>query len=46
MKEQENSPGEKLNEMEISNLPDIEFIVMIIKMLNMSKDKETKKNHQ
>ena len=42
MKEQENSPEEELNEMEASNLSDIEFKVMIKKMLNsMKKDIET-----
>ena len=40
MKEQENTP-EELNEMEDSNLPDVEFRVMIIRMLNsMKKDIE------
>ena len=33
MKEQDKTP-EELSEMEISNLPDKEFKVMIIKMLN------------
>ena len=32
IKEQENSPKEKLNEMEASNLSDIEFKVTIIKL--------------
>ena len=37
MKEQENSPEEELNEMEASNISDIELKVMIIKMLNSMK---------
>ena len=46
MKEQENSP-EELNEMEASNLSDIEFKVMIISILNsMKKDIETIKKDQ
>ena len=36
MKEQENSP-EELNEMEVSNLSDIEFRVMIIRIFNSKK---------
>ena len=34
MKEQDKSPEEELSKVEISNLPDKEFKVMIIKMLN------------
>ena len=34
MKEQENSPEEKLSEIEARNLPYIEYKVMIIRMLN------------
>ena len=47
MKEQENSPEEELNEMEASNLSDVEFRLMIIRMLsNMKKDVETIKKNQ
>ena len=47
MKEQENSPEEELNEMEASNLSDIEFRVMIIRILNSTKkDTETIKKDQ
>ena len=31
---QEKTPGNKLNEMEASNLPKTEFKIMVIKMLN------------
>ena len=45
MKEQKNSPEEELNEMEASNLIDIDFKVMIIRILNsMDKDKKRKKH--
>ena len=37
MNEQENTPEEELNEMEASNISDIELKVMIIKMLNSMK---------
>ena len=37
MKEQKNSPEEELNEMEASNLIDIDFKVMIIRILNSMK---------
>ena len=37
MKEKENSPEEELNEMVASNLSDIEFRVMIIRILNSMK---------
>ena len=41
-KKQENSPEEELNEKEASNLLDIGFRVMIVKILNtMKKDIET-----
>ena len=41
MKEQENSPEKGLDEMEANNLSDIEFRVMIIRILNsMKKDIE------
>ena len=33
MKEQDKASGKELNEMEISNLPDKEFKVIVIKML-------------
>ena len=46
MKEQENSPEEP-NEMEASNLSDIKFTVMIIRILNSIKiDIETIKKDQ
>ena len=46
MKEQENPP-EELNEREASNLSDIEFRVMIIRILNsMKKGIETIKKDQ
>ena len=39
MKTQEDSPEEELNEMEVRNLSDREFRIMIIRMLNsMKKD--------
>ena len=37
MNEQDNSPGEEANEMEASNLSDIEFRLMIIRILNSMK---------
>ena len=37
IKEQENPPEEELSEMEASNLSDIEFRVMIIRILNSMK---------
>ena len=37
MKEQENSPEAELNEMEARNLSDIDFKVMIIRMINSMK---------
>ena len=47
MKEQEESPEKELNEMEVSNLSDTEFKVMVIRILNsMKKDIETMKNNQ
>ena len=46
-KEQENSPEKELNEKEASDPSDIEFKVIIIKMLdNMKKDTETIKKDQ
>ena len=33
MKEQDKTPGKHLNEMEIGNLPEKEFIIMIVKMI-------------
>ena len=47
MKGQKNSPGEELDKMEVSNLSDREFRVMIIRILNnMKKDIETIKKDQ
>ena len=47
MKEQKESPEIELNEMEASNLPETEFKVMAIRMLNsMKKDIENMKNNQ
>ena len=33
MKEQDKTPEKQLNEMEIGNLPEKEFIIMIVKMI-------------
>ena len=33
MKEQDKTPEKQLNEVEISNLPEKEFIIMIVKMI-------------
>ena len=33
MKEQNKTPGKQLNEVEIGNLPEKEFIIMIVKMI-------------
>ena len=46
MKEQEKTPGKQLNEVEIGNLPEKEFRIMIVKMIwnldnRMEKIKET-----
>ena len=54
MKEQEKSPEKEVNEMEASNLSDIEFKVEVIRMLkelsenynSMKKDIETMKKNQ
>ena len=47
MKEEEKSPEKELNEVEASNLSDIEFKVMVIRMLNsMRKDIETIEKNQ
>ena len=47
MRDQENSPEEDINEMEVSNLSDTEFRVMIIRILNsMTKNIETIKKDQ
>ena len=46
MKEPENSPEKELNEMEASNLSDIEFKVMVIKMLNSMKKTNIKRINQ
>ena len=44
MKEQINSPGKELNEMEISNLPDAEFKTLVIRVLKeLSEDFTTLK---
>ena len=37
VKEQQNSPEEELNEMEASNLSNVQFKIMIIRMLNSIK---------
>ena len=34
MKEQDKTPEEELSKVELSNLPDKEFRIMILKMLN------------
>ena len=39
MKEQEKFPEKELNEMEASNLPDIEFKTMIIRMLKEPRER-------
>lgn len=47
IKEQGNSPEEELNKMEKSNLPDIEYKVMITRILNsMKKDIESIKRQK
>ena len=47
MKEYDKSPEEELNEMEASNLSDIEFNIMVIRIINnMKKDIETKKSQK
>lgn len=54
MKEQKKSPHKELNEMEVKNLADIEFKVMLIRMLkelsknytSMKRDTETMKKNQ
>ena len=47
MKEYDNSPEEELNEMEASNLSDIEFNIMVIMIIkNMKKYIETKKSQK
>ena len=48
MKEQENSPEEELSEVEASHLSDIEFKVMIIRILRSMKetDKPLKRTSQ
>ena len=44
MKEQKNQPEKELNEMEASNLSDVEVRIMIIRILNhMKKDRNDKK---
>ena len=39
MKQQEKTPENKLNEMEASNLPETEFKIMVIRMLNELRGK-------
>ena len=47
MKEQINSPGKELNEMEISNLPDAEFKTLFIRTFKeLSEDLKGIKNIQ
>ena len=36
MKEQDNTPEKQLNELEIGNLPEKEFRIMIVKMIRTS----------
>ena len=43
MKEQDKTPEKKLNEMELGNLPEKEFRIMIVKMIqNLGKRMEPK----
>ena len=43
MKEQEKTPGKQLNEVEIGNLPEKEFRIMIVKMIqDLEKRMEAK----
>ena len=43
MKEQDNPPPKKLNELEIGNLPEKEFRIMIVKMIqDLGKRTEAK----
>ena len=37
MKEQDKTPEKQLNEVEIGNLPEKEFRIMIVKMIRMSE---------
>ena len=47
MKEQENFPKKQIDEMEVSNVLDVEFKIMVIRMLNnMKKDIGTIKKDQ
>ena len=41
MKEQDKITARELNEMEISNMPDREFKVMVIKILDLRKEWKT-----
>ena len=43
MKEQDKTPGKQLNEVEIGNLPEKEFWIMIVKMIqDLGKSMEAK----
>ena len=43
MEEQDKTPGKQLNEMEIGNLPEKEFRIMIVKMIqDLGKRMEAK----
>ena len=43
MKEQDKTPGKQLNEVEIGNLPEKEFRIMIVKMIqDLGKKMEAK----
>ena len=43
MKEQDKTPGKQLNEVEIDNLPEKEFRIMIVKMIqDLGKKMEAK----
>ena len=46
MKKQENAPEKELKEIGVSNLSDKEFRVMIVRILNHTKDIETIKKDQ
>ena len=47
MKEQIKTPEKELNKMEISNLSDVEFKTLVIRMLKeLSEDLNSKKNIQ
>ena len=49
MKEQDKTPEKRLNEVEIGNLPEKEFIIMLVKMIqDLAKRMEAKmeKTHE